>query len=118
MAIDEKKLKEDLIQWFAHKKKFCKDHLYDSLLEDYEECFDEFTDIIEAQPKLSLETKTSDWIPCSERLPKQNQRIIGTFYNDEDCRAFVGEATYFPDILDTPYPLIAWTPLPEPYKGE
>ena len=62
--------------------------------------------------------KESKWIPCSERLPKQNERIIGTFYNDEDCRAFVGEATYFPDILDTPYPLIAWMPLPEAYKGE
>ena len=64
-----------------------------------------------------IDKDTSKWIPCSERLPEQNERIIGTFYDDEVCRAYVGETSYFPDKLYNPYPLIAWMPLPPAYKG-
>ena len=118
MMIDEKKLIEDLEEVFKeHYYRLNKSGLSNEL-KRFINLQDRVAKVIFDQPKLSLENKTSDkWIPCSERLPKQNERIIGTFYNDEDCLAFVGEATYFPDILDTPYPLIAWMPLPEAYKG-
>ena len=109
MAIDEKKLIDELTEKI--------DEVLDDLEKDesymplhgYWYGLTLARRIVLKQPKLSLETKTSDndvpdtnvgkWIPCSERLPKQNERIIGTFYDDEVCRAYVGETTYFPDKL-------------------
>lgn len=56
------------------------------------------------------------WIPCSERLPKDNQEVlifadgnieIDTYYDGEfEACCFYGNE------------VIAWQPLPEPYKGE
>lgn len=68
-------------------------------------------EFIESQPP------ADQWIPCSRELPKQNQHIIGTFENDEGTQ-FVCDETYFPQLLTEPWKLIAWMPLPEPYKGE
>lgn len=67
----------------------------------------------------------SPWIPCSERLPKESGDYLctipldenetytevltfhkGRFYEDDDEWG----ATYHDDV-------IAWMPLPEPYKG-
>ena len=58
----------------------------------------------------------SKWIPCSERLPKDNQEVlifadgnieIDTYYDGEfEACCFYGNE------------VIAWQPLPEPYKGE
>ena len=39
-------------------------------------------DYIKEQSKLSLETKTSDWIPCSEDLPKDSKDVIITTRSD------------------------------------
>ena len=66
-----------------------------------------------------------DWIPCSERLPEQSDDYIctipldeeetfvkvltfhkGRFYEDDDEWG----ATFYDDV-------IAWMPLPTPYKG-
>ena len=68
-------------------------------------------DIIEEQPKVG------EWISCSERLPKQGEQIIGTFDNGNG-RVIVCQEQFFLQILEKPYPLIAWMPLPEPYKEE
>lgn len=57
------------------------------------------------------------WIPCSERLPKQGEQIIGTFDNG-DGKVIVMQEKFFMQFLEKPYPLIAWMPLPKPYKGE
>jgi hypothetical protein len=66
---------------------------------------------IESQPS------AQQWIPCSERVPKQNEQIIGTFDNGNG-RVIVMQEQFFVQLLESPYPLIAWMPLPEPYKGE
>ena len=83
--------------------------------------------MIDNQPKISLENKTSDndvpdtnvgkWIPCSERLPKEGDDIIGT-YDNGDGHVLVGQSVYFPQLLGKPYPLTAWMPLPPAYQGE
>lgn len=68
---------------------------------------------------------TDEWIPCSERLPSESGDYLctipldadetytevlmfhkGRFYEDDDEWG----ATYHDDVL-------AWMPLPEPYKG-
>ena len=70
------------------------------------------------------------WVPCSERLPEENQTVMLTFKNSAGLH--VGEATYknnmFFYITDTEFGYyeevyknpIAWRSLPAPYqpKGE
>lgn len=75
--------------------------------------------------KAQIESAETEWIPCSERLPNESGDYIctipldaeetytevltfhkGRFYEDDDEWG----ATYHDDVL-------AWMPLPEPYKG-
>lgn len=76
-----------------------------------EERINDVIDMIESEPT------AQQWIPVEERLPKQGERIIGTFDNGNG-RVIVMEEQFFIQLLESPYPLIAWMPLPEPYKGE
>ena len=56
------------------------------------------------------------WIPCSSgELPRQGEQVIGTFENDNGDMVAV-PCIYMPQMLTKPWPLIAWMPLPEPYK--
>ena len=77
--------------------------------------------------EMKKEIEKNKWIPCSERLPKVPQNI-----DDDDCPEFnvmikgASAATtlkYSPDgawfdDLGQVYEVIAWMPLPEPWKGE
>lgn len=68
------------------------------------------------------------WIPCSERLPKDESYILVSFENstmpdiaryEEDS----GEGAFYPGDDEKSYSsyglfVNAWMPLPEPYKGE
>ena len=76
-----------------------------------EERINDVIDMIESEPS------AQQWIPCKERLPKQNEQIIGTFDNGNG-RVIVMQEQFFVQLLESPYPLIAWMPLPEAYKGE
>lgn len=85
------------------------------------------------------EWKKGDWIPCSERLPEEDlwtgmgkqfsNSVLMTMYdkNDEDLIVDYGHTTdgewysetadeYIESIAD--WKVVAWMPLPEPYKGE
>jgi hypothetical protein len=74
----------------------------------------ELADMIDDAPTIDIYGK---WIPCSERLPKQGEQIIGTFDNGNG-KIIVSQENFFTQLLKKPYPLVAWMPLPEPYKGE
>lgn len=91
-------------------------------------CFGDVIDAIEQQPKVG------EWIPCSERLPelyRVDMESEGEYYmisdsviitdgerasiseyeiDDEDCRGWF--AHDFEEIED----VIAWMPIPEPYR--
>lgn len=66
-----------------------------------------------------------EWIPCSERLPKKPE-----IYGDSDCyivqtrlveQPFIGYwdgREWTDEEVDAVDEVIAWMPLPEPYKGE
>jgi len=71
--------------------------------------------MIDLQPTIEVESK---WILCSERVPKQNEHIIGTFKNINEGSNLVFGVNFYYDLLNEPMPLIAWMPLPEPYRGE
>lgn len=75
----------------------------------------------------------SEWIPCSERLPKPNRHdelnvdvyylaqtefgdMIVASYNESHEGTIWWEQMYAHRIFDDE--IVAWMPLPEPYKGE
>lgn len=60
--------------------------------------------------------RCEQWIPCSERLPEKEGKYLVTL----DKWNIVSFAD-FKNIKYNPHfnaPVIAWMPLPEPYKGE
>lgn len=74
----------------------------------------EALELVESQPKVG------EWIPCSERLPKEaravevtmydGNRAIGHFYNRLD--------TWFDSINDGAIDVIAWKEPSEPWEEE
>jgi len=74
---------------------------------------------------LSAESKTMEWIPVSERLPKRDE-IVLVSYKTTDT---VHMCKYLDDGIENPWwsynddclawnnVILAWMPLPEPYKG-
>lgn len=61
----------------------------------------------------------SKWIPCSERLPKRSGNIIACFSSGTVVELFYKGKGIFQGIYEySTDVIIAWMPLPEPYKGE
>ena len=65
------------------------------------------------------------WIPCSERLPEAGKRyLVSAIWKDKDFeKSAVYDAVYGSDGLwhsynyePVSYKVIAWQPLPEPFK--
>ena len=54
------------------------------------------------------------WIPCSERLPEERQEILATT-TDNAWGDVVIIRTYYKEMHKS---VIAWMPLPEPYREE
>ena len=83
----------------------------------------EIQDILEGLP--SAEPKTGGWIPCSERLPKAGRfrHYIITLRENYETINRVYEAWYtksgwqLGSQMLADKDVIAWMPLPEPYKG-
>ena len=64
-------------------------------------------------------TPKPKWIACSERLPENGEVVLGTNSSNDLFKAYTwddcGEIKWCADgCLDVP--VIAWMPLPEPYK--
>lgn len=93
------------------------------------------TPFSEARQFLSLAIKAferSEWIPCSERLPEDMQKVLVWFeyyrYGDYNCMyqtygfGYVCDGKWSPFINgETGWQdarIIAWMPLPEPYEKE
>lgn len=63
------------------------------------------------------------WIPCSERLPNDEKRVLCTVQSGEyfyvvPCVFIQSTRRWLPDVHGNHDNVIAWRPLPEPYKGE
>ena len=85
----------------------------------------ESMDEIRALPSVTPTRKKEEWIPCSERMPKQNECIgnVCKYYLVQDNYDDMYVARYTSDgwisidsILQDN--IVAWMPLPEPYKAE
>ena len=73
--------------------------------------------LYEIQDTLESLPSAQQWIPCSERLPEAGEYVLRTIRKF----GWHGEEYWSVDI--GPYntndgSIIAWMPLPEPYRGE
>ena len=62
--------------------------------------------------------RSNDWIPVSERLPEKAKQVM---CSDKQGRVFTSAMTHINSngepSFGKHYGVIAWMPLPEPYKG-
>ena len=73
-------------------------------------------ELIEDVPSVAPARPKSEWIPVSERLPEWGERVL-TIDNDGDYEInHIMDDEYDEWFYD--YDIIAWMPLPEPYKAE
>ena len=82
---------------------------------------------VDKLPSVTPTRKKEEWIPCSERLPKPNELVdnVRKYYLIQDEYGDMHVASYLRNgwiSIDSFYTLeddvIAWMPLPEPYKAE
>ena len=78
---------------------------------------------VEQLPSVSTE-KTGRWIPVSERLPKTDGRFLAYIENPYDSQLsymmvcdYISN-TWCPDDETASSNVVAWMPLPQPYKVE
>ena len=74
--------------------------------------------VLKALP--SAQPKRGKWIPCSERLPKDDVEVfVYLFKSASPYIAWVKDYRWYTEDFEVEkeyYPT-AWMPLPEPYKG-
>ena len=58
------------------------------------------------------------WIPVSERLPEENKDVWVTYNNGHTSNDFIQDGKWFWEDREDGIEVIAWRPLPEPYKEE
>ena len=60
------------------------------------------------------------WIPVLERLPNRHQRVLCYFKYEPESPDIISENTYIcSDMwMSESDKVVAWMPLPEPYRGE
>ena len=64
-----------------------------------------------------LVERESNWIPCSERLPEDNTDVIVCFYSGTVTEMrYWGNGIFQGIYKHTTKVIVAWMPLPEPYK--
>lgn len=69
---------------------------------------------VQLLPSVQPEPK---WIPCSERLPEEQRYCLTSCRNGLVCEDFHWNNGYFDKADKYHHEVIAWMPLPEPYKG-
>lgn len=62
-------------------------------------------------------SKQEDWIPCSERLPEKDGYYQVTIDLNCDIEKFIAVSQFQKGEWEA-IGVIAWMPLPEPYKGD
>jgi hypothetical protein len=91
------------------------------LIEETQKCFvnnsihkNDLAEVIANLPKVGK------WIPCSERLPEEYGNYLVTSDEDVDIGTFTPNTAKWSgcdaDGFYWVYDIIAWMPLPEPYK--
>ena len=80
-------------------------------------CAEEHEQLAEWLEELKKLRKKSKWIPCSERLPKDAMDVIAQFSSGTVTELRYAGNGIFEGIYEySTKVIIAWMPLPEPYK--
>ena len=64
--------------------------------------------------------RPQEWIPCSERLPSEDEDVMAWVESGDEARIACCNYTkevWFDAIMDVIVSPIAWMPLPRPWKG-
>ena len=83
-------------------------------LKAYRNIRDGIKDEPTAEPTAQPEQR---WIPCSERLPDKQRYCLTSCRNGLVCEDFHWNNGYFDKADKYHHEVIAWMPLPEPYRG-
>ena len=72
---------------------------------------------------LDNQPTVGEWVPCSERLPKEGENVLVCLKNETYDIAFYSTkyCSWISSSDEWSYEkesVVAWMPLPEPYKGE
>lgn len=78
-----------------------------------------------AHGKLITTSTAQQWIPCSERLPERDEIVLVSYKTTDNvhmCKYLDDGSentwwSYNDDCLEWNNVILAWMPLPEPYKG-
>jgi len=90
-------------------------------------CFDHTLDDIDAQPTVdAISVEQAKWIPVSERVPNSDDWVIITVldesgdtpYRYTDFGLYLDAAKCWIVDAEQRTDIIAWMPLPKPWKGE
>ena len=92
---------------------------------ELETCYDneKVVEMLDELPSVTPVSKEDKWIPCNKQLPKENKYylvqneygdILVAKYVKKDC----WEEIYSRHKLGATDKIVAWMPLPKPYKAE
>lgn len=76
---------------------------------------DQIHEVIDNAP--TIEPKTGEWIPFSERLPREYAQYLVCFESGE-CHVYWLEDSDWARGMAEKDGIIAWMPLPKPYKED
>jgi len=84
---------------------------------------DAITDAIDDLPSVTPQQRTGRWIPVSERVPEDGEEVLCFLESEEMAVLFRrnnwGQYEWVDGGFATgSYDVIAWMPLPQPYKAE
>ena len=80
-----------------------------------------FDKVIETISECVEPSELPHWIPCSERLPEEGEAVLTQAKFKDDVKMAVSsriDYNYWTTWGTRDINIIAWMPLPEPYKGE
>jgi len=96
-------------------------------INDFCQCVEEYGaynklyDFVENIPSVKVVEKVDEWIPVSERLPEENGVYLACYEDATVLLDWFNGKWFFhgknPAVEETGT-IIAWMPLPEPYKAE
>ncbi len=104
--------------------------LIEEMAEEIENIYGRETELSEKARRYLEQPKIGEWIPCDKKLPEIDSFVIITdkdgYVLDNICYGYAEETDSKPCFhrWDDEYwqcfkpKVIAWQPLPEPYKGE
>ena len=118
MAIQHCQEKAKELRAEADSLNDCKSDYFNNQKSDCMECANEHEQLAEWLEELKARREADRWIPVSERLP-DNDDFVLVCDNLEMFVAWFSEEhgwCSFDGNFDENTPIIAWKPLPEPYK--